>query len=64
MFARTRDQRDYTSLDKLYAIRIKRDSDSHRWATGNGREPILTMPAPQLPASAERIPAARLVRGS
>lgn len=50
--------RDLDRLDALLAIRIRRESDSHRWITGDGSRPIVVAEAPPLPADAEQIPVA------
>ena len=48
--------REVGNLSSLMAIKIRRESRSHRWVTGDGNRPIVAVDAPQLPADAERNP--------
>ena len=48
--------RELGNLNSLLAIRIRRESKSHRWMTGDGSRPIVAVEAPRLPADADRIP--------
>lgn len=41
--------------ESLLAIRIRRESRSHRWVAGDGSRPIAAFAAPPIPADAQRI---------
>jgi hypothetical protein len=42
--------------DSLLAIRIRRESSSHRWVAGDGKQPVVPSKVPILPPDAERFP--------
>ena len=48
--------RDASSLESLFAIRMRLDGRSGRWTTGNGDRPVAVVKAPELPDDALRIP--------
>lgn len=48
--------RDASSLESLFAIRIRLDGKSGRWTTGSGDRPVAVVEAPELPEDAVRIP--------
>jgi hypothetical protein len=51
--------RESGDVGSTFAIRIRRDSKTHRWIAGDGRNPIEPFPAPPLPAGAQRVAASR-----
>ncbi|HXU13075.1 MAG TPA: hypothetical protein VN898_14060, partial [Candidatus Binatia bacterium] len=50
----------FRSLGALYtpvrAILIRRDARTGRWSAGDGRSPITTVPAPELPPGTRTVP--------
>jgi hypothetical protein len=51
--------REHGKPESLLAIRIRRESRSHRWVTGDGSRPIEAFRAPPIPADAQRLALAR-----
>lgn len=47
--------RDRDELTTSWAIRIRRDRDSHRWVAGDGSGPLRRTPAPSFPDGHERV---------
>lgn len=47
--------REHGKPESLLAIRIRRESRTHRWVTGDGSHPIEAFRAPPIPADAQRI---------
>ena len=47
--------RDQDELTARWAIRIRRDRDSHRWVAGDGTGPLRRTPAPSFPDGHERV---------
>jgi hypothetical protein len=48
--------RDFSRLESLYAIKIRRDIRTDLWVAGDGRHPIASFRAPSQPAGAGRLP--------